>query len=409
MKKKVKLAIFFSVVFIALFNIKSFATIEIENYEINCEVTNSGNMNVQENITYKTDEYMNGITRNINVRNDININNSADKLVLNSVKVNGEEQERVAFATNGRSGIYEYRIKEDNYDIKVFSPIRDDSITVTYEYTLENVITKYNDTAELFWNFISDIWNINIKNLEINITLPLNSVNKDIYTFGYGSDNAEIEKNRNEIKIKLKDLEPHQPIDIRILFNQDSMSATNKIIEKDYLKNYIKKEQGFIKNREDIKLLGIFTVKQIMITFIIIIIAIWIVVYLILKKGTSKKKKNIKWPVILSSILTGFVVASATIMAIILNNFSISINSNLLLFFLITTTIIFSIWFKTMNSTNKFMLFFVIILFLVFQYLNIMIFIGNELILMYIPYLLSFAFIQYTLKQIKQNKEVENV
>ena len=72
MKKKIKLSVIFIILFLALCNSKALATFEIDKYQINCEVTQEGNLKVQENITYDTNEYRNGVIRNIKTKNNLN-------------------------------------------------------------------------------------------------------------------------------------------------------------------------------------------------------------------------------------------------------------------------------------------------------------------------------------------------
>lgn len=84
MKKKILLSVIIFISIMALYNIKSLASyFYISNYVINCELTEEGNLKVQENITYSTDEYRNGVTRKINTKNPLNVKNSADIMKLN--------------------------------------------------------------------------------------------------------------------------------------------------------------------------------------------------------------------------------------------------------------------------------------------------------------------------------------
>lgn len=293
MKKKLLLSIIIFISIIAMYNIKSLASFYIENYNINCELTEDGDLKVQENIIYNTDEYKNGVTRKIVTKNERNTKNSADLMKLESVKVDGEEYTRVTASSNGRSGVYEYNIDGDEYNIKVYSPFKRMGKTVTYEYTLKNVAVKYKDTAELYWNFIGNEWDTSISKLEINITLPYNANKNNIYVFGHGSDNGTFEKNGNNIKLVARSLKAGQAVDARILFDKDAIVSSKKVINKNVLQSYIKdEEEGFRKERDAVKLFGIATSKQIAITLIVIIIITWIVIYFIFDKEYDVKPEK---------------------------------------------------------------------------------------------------------------------
>lgn len=294
MKKKIKLSILIFFTIIMIYNIKSLATFfDIDNYVINCELTEEGNLKVQENITYTTDEYRNGVTRDINTKNELNAKNSADLMQLESVKVDGIDYSRVPSGTNGRKGIYEYKINGNEYSIKVYTPFMYEGKTITYEYTLKNVGVKYDDIAELYWNFIGDKWDTNINNVEINIKLPRNAAQNSIYVFGHGSDNGTFEKDMNNITLKASGLQANQALDARILFSRDAMSNSSKIINKNVLQSYIKnEEEGFRKEREEAKIIGTLTIKQLVIIIVIIIIIIWIVLYLLYDKEYEVKSEK---------------------------------------------------------------------------------------------------------------------
>lgn len=537
MKKKIKLSVIFIILFLALCNSKALATFEIDKYQINCEVTQEGNLKVQENITYDTNEYRNGVIRNIKTKNNLNITNSADLLKLESVKVDGIEYQRVNASSNGRSGVYEYKIDGNEYNIKVYTPFKNVGKTVTYEYTLENVAVKYKDTAELFWNFIGSEWDTNINNVEINITLPTNAAQNTIYVFGHGSDNGTFEKNLNNITLRAKNLKANQALDARILFNVEAIPQSNKIVNKNVLQSYIKdEEEGFKKEREQIKIFGIATAKQIAITMIIIIIIAWIIVYIIFDKEYKvksekyyreipydldpellqyiyygKEQKNTLWVSFLSLLKKGVYAIEKTTNKVGVETYKIIYNGepkdlkayqkeliNLLnsymetdkygtksvdlltlkskmknstsrkyknfireletekeaifgetekqpkmakmisiiimiilivitgiisvmlgteetaggtltLFFLGFTTLIYSIVFKTIDLKNLFLLIFMLIHFSAFQGANIALLVSSNIGIMYIPYILNFIFIQYTLRIKKEPKELAEV
>lgn len=534
MKRKIRLSIILFIMLLVFLNVKSLATFEIEKYLINCEVTEEGNIKIKEDITYSTNEYRNGVIRNILTENSLNKKNSADSLVLESVKVDGEEYKRVATSSNGRSGVYTYNIEDNEYSIKVFSPFQHIGKTVTYEYTLKNVAVKYKDTAEIFWNFIGSEWDTNINNVQINIQLPMYARNKEIYVFGHGADNGTFKKNMNFITLEASGLKPYQALDARILFNEDSIPKSNKIVNKNVLQSYIKdEEEGFRKERPKMKVFGIATVEELTITFIGIILTLWIVVYVIFDKEHKvksekyyreipydlesellqyiyygKEQKNTLWISFLSllkkgvysiekmtnkvgvetykiiynkepsnikgyqkqliSLLNSYMTTNeygeksvdlltlkskmknstsscyrefikelkmekesifgetvkqpkaARMISIILMAVLIFVmglvsiitgtaglaNAPMIIFFLIFTTAIYSVFFKAIDSKNLVLLGFFLFHFSAFQGANISLLVSGGIGMMYIPYLLAFIFMQYTFRIKKDPKEL---
>lgn len=248
-------------------------------------------MKVEENITYYSTETKNGVTREINIKNANNSKNSADELILTKVKVNDKESKKVTSGSLGDSGVYEYTISGNTYKLKVYEPFRGITTkTITYEYLLKNVGVKYNDTSEIYWNFIGNEWDTKISNLTINIKLPQESINGTTYVFGHGSDNGTFTKSGNNISLYAKDLKSEQALDARILFPTSALQNTTKIVNKYVLDKYINQEEGLTSKIEEPKIIGL-NVNQIAIALIIIVVLLWIVIYFKYDKEIRVKKQ----------------------------------------------------------------------------------------------------------------------
>lgn len=113
MKKKLLYVSLFIFIFAIAINIPSFATFYISNFDIDAEVTESGDMLVKEKINYYTDETVNGLTRKILTTNEFNKNNSADSMELLGVYVDGSPCEQVFYANVGDSMVYEYNMNRN--------------------------------------------------------------------------------------------------------------------------------------------------------------------------------------------------------------------------------------------------------------------------------------------------------
>lgn len=287
MKRKIYVILLFTLLFVIAIATKSFGYFEIDNFEINCYVQENGDMKVEENITYKTNESKNGVTRDIELKNDINSKNSADGFVLESVKVDGINYKKTYSAQNGDSGVYEYTKSSNKHSFKVYTPFKRQGKTVTYTYLLKNVVVKYQDTAEIYWNFIGSKWDTDINNVDINITLPYESTKGAIYVFGHGSDNGTFTRRGNYITLNAKYLEPYQALDARILFSNAAVPNATKNINQKVLEKYINQEQGITKNREEKEILFGLSVNNIALGLSVLIVLAGII---ILVKYTKKEK-----------------------------------------------------------------------------------------------------------------------
>lgn len=292
-KKYIFFTIFLLIILIGISNNKSLASFYIQNFEINSEVLNNGDMKVEENITYYSTETKNGVTREIKVKNSNNLNNSADSLTLYNVKVDGTNAKKISLGSLGDDGVYEYSNSGNTYKMKVYTPFKGTQTkTITYEYLLKNVGVRYKDTSEIYWNFIADEWDCKISNLEINIRLPEEAVKGTIYVYGHGSDNGSFTKNKNNITLYAKNLSAYQALDARILFPTNALSNTSKVINKDVLEKYIDKEEGLTNKKEEPEIIFGFTPTKIALFLVIGLILFWIIVYFKYDKEIRVQKQH---------------------------------------------------------------------------------------------------------------------
>lgn len=292
-KRYIFFTIFLLIILIGISDNKSLASFYIQNFEINSEVLNNGDMKVEENITYYSTETKNGVTREINIKNSNNSNNSADGLTLYNVKVDGVKAKKVSSGSLGDDGVYEYSISGNTYELKVYAPFKGTQTrTITYEYLLENVGVRYNDTSEIYWNFIGDKWDCKISNLEINIQLPEETANGTIYVYGHGSDNGRFTKDKNNITLYAKNLSAYQALDARILFPTKALSNTSKVINKSVLEKYINKEEGISNKREEPEIIFGLTPSKIAVFLVIGLILFWIVIYFKYDKELKVEKQR---------------------------------------------------------------------------------------------------------------------
>lgn len=271
---------------------KTEATFYIEKFDIKSEVLENGDMLVEENITYSSTEIKNGVTRNIVLENDRNDKNSATSFQLQEVLVDGVTAQRVSSGTLGQDKAYEYAYSKKKAFLKVYMPFNRTSNkrTVTYRYLLSNVAVKYNDTAEIFWNFIGKEWDTAIQNVHIQITLPEQAANNTSYVYGHGSDNGRFTKEGNVINLYATGLKANQALDARILFARDSVPTSLKVVNKNVLDKYQKQEEGMSRKQEDKTVIGELTVKQIAIIFSAMIVLTGCIIYIKYDKEEKVEK-----------------------------------------------------------------------------------------------------------------------
>ena len=112
-------------------------------------------------------------------------------------------------------------------------------------YTVEDAIAKYNDYAELYWQFIGSDFEIDAKTISGTITLPQNAISKDeIKVWGHTEDlNGEIYvTDLNTIQFNLKRFNSGRYVEIRALFPTDMIISSARTKNIDILDNIIEEE-----------------------------------------------------------------------------------------------------------------------------------------------------------------------
>lgn len=206
MKKGIKI---FSILIIAIISIvlgqnavqaKSY---QVEDMDIQATVNGDGSVNIEQKITYKFNGSYNGIYINIPYQlEDIEAEENDDLyngkgVTVNKVSVvnNGAETEfnKVNSAINGNKNVYTTTTESGLQKIKVYSPSNNTTKTFKIDYIINNLCVKHNDIGELYYNFIGGAWEVEIKNLNIDIYIPQNR--EQIQVWGHGPYNRSIKNN----------------------------------------------------------------------------------------------------------------------------------------------------------------------------------------------------------------------
>ena len=122
----------------------------------------------------------------------------------------------------------------------------DNSDTRMYEinYTVDNIIRKYTDCAELYWQFIGSDFEIDCDCIEGNIILPENDYSvEDIKVWAHGPLNGNISKlDNNEVFFEVENFRYGNMLEIRIAMPVSLFPSSMKNIQKNKLANIISEE-----------------------------------------------------------------------------------------------------------------------------------------------------------------------
>ena len=119
--------------------------------------------------------------------------------------------------------------------------------TRTYEisYTVVDAIGKYNDYAELYWQFIGADFEVDADKITGTITLPSNANSEDdIKVWGHTENlNGEIYvTDTNKIKFQLENFNAGRYVEVRVLFPTEMVESTGRTYNENRYDEVIKEE-----------------------------------------------------------------------------------------------------------------------------------------------------------------------
>ena len=169
----------------------------------------------------------------------------------------------------------------------------DEEDTRTYEisYTVEDAVSKYNDYAELYWQFIGEDFEIDADKITGTIELPesANST-EDIKVWGHTEGlNGEIYATAtNEITFELNNFYAGRFVEVRTLFPSYMIENTNRTYSTNRYEEVVQEEtewanEANARRRQE-------EIKDLIITILMIIAIIIITVILIVKAVKYGKK-----------------------------------------------------------------------------------------------------------------------
>ena len=247
-KRKILYTLIFALAFLLIGTVKSNAgTLNLNNLDFNVQINNDGSMDVTEtwdiyvsstNTLYKSFETdsskYSGIT------------NVIVKEITNGQNINFAKTENWAYHVTKN---YYYGTENEDGDFEIGWGVGLDNSRGTrkYEisYTVKDAITKYEDYAELYWQFVGENFEISADKITGTIYLPSNAINKeDIKVWGHTEDlNGTIyATDLNKIEFELDNFRSGRYVEIRTLFPTELITSSGRTKNKEILQTAINEE-----------------------------------------------------------------------------------------------------------------------------------------------------------------------
>ncbi|WPC39245.1 DUF2207 domain-containing protein [Clostridium sp. JS66] len=213
---------------------------EEKNYTIDklntvAEITEKGDAEVQEEITYTFNGSFNGFYRNLS-------KNKTDGYVISKVAMKDKNANvtPISPGSNSKNNTYEIIESDNNTQIKVFSKSVDEKKTLILNYTIQGAANRYKEFGELYWNFYKVDSSKSIK--DVNLDLSLKNSKFDLNKFKYWVyvDGGEFKTNYDSSSINIKGSNLTSILGVKIHFQPEFL----KIDEKTYKENMKNNNEG---------------------------------------------------------------------------------------------------------------------------------------------------------------------
>lgn len=167
----------------------------IDRVDIDATVSSDGSLSVNEMREFNFDGLYHGVYWKIPT-------GSYDgRAIATSIGAVGElvDGKFVPFveSDSARNGTYTISEYSDYIEVKLYSEHEDETARFVINYTDRLLASSYPDTAELYWKFVSDGWDVESKNITCRIHLPVPSTatvspGENVRAWGHGPLDASV-------------------------------------------------------------------------------------------------------------------------------------------------------------------------------------------------------------------------
>lgn len=196
---------------------------EIPDVSIDATVTSDGALRVVETRTFDFDGGFNGVYWRIPVGH--NADNGQDVQVSLLYAGEGTADDLTAFeeSDSGLDGTYELSRQGDVLQVKLYAPHEDETVSFTIAYEATGIVTRWQDTGELYWKFVSDGWDVESQNVACTLHLPVppgESVTPgdNVRAWGHGPLDASVAFDGDEVRFDVPGVGTEEFAEMRVTF-----------------------------------------------------------------------------------------------------------------------------------------------------------------------------------------------
>lgn len=209
----------------------------------------NGDLKVSEDITFEFNEKFNGVYR------DIMLNKTSGVADIEVQEIAGggiKDYSRAETAKNGAAGVFTVSEDKSKVLIKIFSPSENEKKTFRINYTVKNVSVRYNDTGELYYQFLGDGNKTSIGSFTVKLHLPEQDTDNKVRVFAHGPSSGKITKISSDLyQMQVINVPSNIFIEGRILFPKEFIALSDNYQNTDRYSAVIQEETAIQRKYEE--------------------------------------------------------------------------------------------------------------------------------------------------------------
>lgn len=269
-------------------NAQANSSYEITAYQVQADIQSDGSAILTQRIHYDFDDAAHGVYYQQALGKQQQI-----KDISVAIEQNGKLSQ-VTPATDGAQDTYQQTNTGQNVKLKVFHAVDSQAVTFIYRYRITNVITNWQDTAEMNWKIIGSGWDVPLNNIKITIQLPQSPV-KQLQAWTHASTNGytQVQRQQGRVIITAKKNPENSFIESHLLF-PTSVTSANLLTKSAKRKQTVQNQEAAWAKRANQQRKQRQLVR--MIVFGVLFGLGWIIILIVLWLMTKAKSHHQAWP-----------------------------------------------------------------------------------------------------------------
>ncbi|MBN1755528.1 DUF2207 domain-containing protein [bacterium] len=219
--------VFFLVIIMTLNNVYADKSYQITDLLIEAQVNLDGSMRVTEYRTYKFTGSFSYAYREM----------PRDQGVRFHDFIIGEGQHDYTVSASGQPGTYEINEDPANSVVKWHFRASNESRTFRFNYTVSNLIQRYEDAAVLYFKFVGDEWSHSHRNVSLIVSPPVALSRDEVRVWAHGPlwGDAVLD-DKGVIRASCSYIPPHTFFELRALYPDDlfgSLTSKSRLVRDD--------------------------------------------------------------------------------------------------------------------------------------------------------------------------------